>query len=90
MLMMASLHATGTPVPERKGKIEKQITRQNTKQDCQQRVRASISFTDACGNQLTITGTCEGCTDIAQWNTVFNSWWAQNSTGGCINQQWLQ
>ena len=91
-LIMASLHAAGNPVkgiPAKKASIDKQIQKTET-QAPEQRLRASITFTDACGNELTVTGTCESCTDISQWNTAFNNWWAQNSTGGCINPGWLE
>lgn len=87
-LIMASLYATGTPVPEKKAKTEKQVIKQTEQQDLQ-RLRASISFTDACGNELTITGTCESCVTFEQWGAAFDNWWSNNSTNGCINEEWL-
>lgn len=92
MLIIASTYASVAPV---KGAVSDQkatVGKKIVKQACpgEQKLRASISFTDACGNQLTVTGTCESCTNISEWNTAFNSWWSQNSTGGCINQEWLE
>jgi hypothetical protein len=50
-----------------------------------QKITASITFTDACGNELTVTGTCNACVNYSEWGGAFDNWWAANSTGGCYN-----
>ena len=72
------------------GKVVDKETKETIKVENLSRfLQASISFTDNCGNQLTISGNCASCTNITEWLGAFNNWWSQNSSGGCINPEWL-